>query len=516
MADDDDEDQGGSRLSWSRRGESTRGKSKRGESKRGESERSANSPSRRGRSKRVVVPSLADLVASRPIHLAAFLSRDELRGTLPMASAEEKTVIKLCSASRSADAAQAAAHEMQVHTSSRLLKAYPSCFRVASENMDPLLAWGSGIQQVALNVQTSDLPVQLSRALFELNGGKGFVLKPREMREAPVRWPPARTELFRATVEVLSLHHLPVRGEHRPTTAQTADRFVKELTGANHPPLVGELSNPVVGIELHPIGGFCCVSQALPAEDGATRHASTAPVHANGFNAAFNERFHCLAAEPRETIARFTVSDRGRLVAYETVVLGALRSGYRNLQLRDQLGTPIELCHLMVHIGLGTEDHRHASKSELNQRIAEQHALIEKQRQELLEAAEYRAQEEPQQEQLLLARREIAQLQAELQRALVQQLPSHSPQAPAHPPASQPAKALASCGDVPSDVPSDQSSAPVAHITDPKERRTPSPSIICAPPNPVVPAEAAPESSNQQPPSSEPANGCNASRSLLA
>ena len=35
---------------------------------------------------------------------------------------------------------------------------------------------------VALNFQTNDLPMQLNRALFSLNGNCGYVLKPLWMR----------------------------------------------------------------------------------------------------------------------------------------------------------------------------------------------------------------------------------------------------------------------------------------------------------------------------------------------
>ena len=37
----------------------------------------------------------------------------------------------------------------------------------------------------ALNLQTNDLPSQLHHALFELNGGRGYVLKPAEMLGEP-------------------------------------------------------------------------------------------------------------------------------------------------------------------------------------------------------------------------------------------------------------------------------------------------------------------------------------------
>ena len=36
-------------------------------------------------------------------------------------------------------------------------------------------------------------------------------------------------------------------------------------------------------------------------------------------------------------------------------MLGALRAGYRGIQLRSRLGTRLELCHLFVHVALGEE-----------------------------------------------------------------------------------------------------------------------------------------------------------------
>ena len=71
---------------------------------------------------------------------------------------------------------------MQLRTSKRLCRAYPSATRVASSNFDPLPFWRSGAQLVALNMQTNDLPVQLHYALFELGGSSGYVLKPLELR----------------------------------------------------------------------------------------------------------------------------------------------------------------------------------------------------------------------------------------------------------------------------------------------------------------------------------------------
>ncbi|TKS89600.1 1-phosphatidylinositol 4,5-bisphosphate phosphodiesterase epsilon-1 [Collichthys lucidus] len=64
------------------------------------------------------------------------------------------------------------------HTVCQLLRTYPAATRIDSTNPNPLLFWLHGIQLVALNYQTDDLPMHLNTALFEANGGCGYVLKP--------------------------------------------------------------------------------------------------------------------------------------------------------------------------------------------------------------------------------------------------------------------------------------------------------------------------------------------------
>ncbi|KAK5850867.1 hypothetical protein PBY51_001706 [Eleginops maclovinus] len=60
------------------------------------------------------------------------------------------------------------------HTGCQLLRTYPAATRIDSTNPNPLLFWLHGIQLVALNYQTDDLPMQLNTALFEANGGCGY------------------------------------------------------------------------------------------------------------------------------------------------------------------------------------------------------------------------------------------------------------------------------------------------------------------------------------------------------
>jgi hypothetical protein len=63
-------------------------------------------------------------------------------------------------------------------TEDKLLRTYPGNFRVDSSNYDPIPCWNYGCQLVALNYQTSDLPMQLNRGRFRDNGNCGYLLRP--------------------------------------------------------------------------------------------------------------------------------------------------------------------------------------------------------------------------------------------------------------------------------------------------------------------------------------------------
>lgn len=168
--------------------------------------------------------------------------------------------------------------------------------------------------------------------------------------------------------EVLSLHNLPKRGEHRPRRLGPCHAHAPALSGTRAPPGRDEPSSPAVSLSLHPIGGFCTISSTLPAK-GVVAERTTSAINGNGLNPRFAQTFHCLAAEPHETFLKVSVVEEGgREVAYETCILGRLRPGYRNFRLRDRLGTRIELCHLFVRISFGREPNEWHSPTDLRSR----------------------------------------------------------------------------------------------------------------------------------------------------
>ena len=290
--------------------------------------------------------------------------------------------------------------DWQIHNTRQVSRVYPKGTRVISDNLDPLPHWCAGSQMVAMNMQTNDLPMQLNSAFFQLDGGFGYILKPEELRRsvappAPSEssastlrgapppemaavasfssaldlgqdrpppslkspaapWPPAREQLHHTTLTIHSLHFLPTRKEFRPKFA-LHEKFVPGLgskKGKSALPVqtqAGNVSSPQVAVELHAIGGVCSVSTQLPPPALEMRVVTHA-VERNGLNPRYNARVHCVAAEPMATILRLVVIDDEKEVAYETVVLGALRRGWRALPMRAMRGCRIDFCCALIHV----------------------------------------------------------------------------------------------------------------------------------------------------------------------
>lgn len=254
------------------------------------------------------------------------------------------------------------------------LRPFPLGLRFSGKNMSPLPSWLCGAQSVALNMSNNDLGVQLHFALFF--GSSGYVLKPEGMRRRHRNdeasddddqsggavmndedyWPPPRDMLYRATIDLISLHALPKRLEQRPLF-DFSHKYAPELSGPAVPPAPDQLesSRPALQLSLHPTGGLSGVSTTLPLPQNMESETFL-PRASNGLNAQYQERIHVVAAEPHTTFLCISATDRGQEVACATAVIGRLRRGYRVLQMRSPtFGTRIELCFLFLRIEFSFE-----------------------------------------------------------------------------------------------------------------------------------------------------------------
>jgi hypothetical protein len=315
---------------------------------------------------RYVDPEMLNITAVR----SCVLDRAERTAwPLPIVSVSEDRMLLV-----EQDGLDNATEPVQALFARRLCRVYPAGTRVTSDNMDPLPCWRMGAQMVSLNYQTNDLPVQLNRAFFALHGGLGYVLKPPELRGVAdgCEWPPFRHNLRRLTIRILSLNQLPTRREYRPELhAAPHHAYEAGLSGSPSPPdPAGSISQPSISVELHAIGGFTCVSKTLPLPARPVQKISVPSSGSRG------RTFHCLAAEPGATILRVSVHDGEALLAYEAVVLGTLRPGYRCLPLRSRQGTSISLCSLLLHIEAGEEPNMWAEARALRTALEEREERI--------------------------------------------------------------------------------------------------------------------------------------------
>uniref|UniRef100_A0A4W5NXT3 Phosphoinositide phospholipase C n=1 Tax=Hucho hucho TaxID=62062 RepID=A0A4W5NXT3_9TELE len=206
------------------------------------------------------------------------------------------------------------------HTSAQLLRTYPAATRIDSTNPSPLLFWLHGIQLVALNYQTDDLPLQLNAAMFEPNGGCGYVLKP------PVLWDPS-CPLYR--------HFCPL--DRDPEGMSPALFSLTIISGQNVCPGT-TAGSPYIEVDIMGMQADGC-------------HFRTKPIHRNPLNPIWNQSFHFPLLMADLAFLRFTVVEHNssQTTAHRIIPLRALRTGYRHVQLRNQHNEALPVSSLFIY-----------------------------------------------------------------------------------------------------------------------------------------------------------------------
>uniref|UniRef100_A0A3Q3LIZ2 Phosphoinositide phospholipase C n=1 Tax=Labrus bergylta TaxID=56723 RepID=A0A3Q3LIZ2_9LABR len=206
------------------------------------------------------------------------------------------------------------------HTVSQLLRTYPAATRIDSTNPNPMLFWLHGIQLVALNYQTDDLPMQLNTALFEANGGCGYVLKPA----------------------VLWDRSCPLYQQFCPM-----ERDVEKMSPAVYSLTVVSGQNVCPGNS----AGSPCLEVDILGMPIDSCHFRTKPIHRNTLNPMWNEHFTFSVHFEDMCFLRFAVveNNSSQTTAQRTLPLKALKQGYRHVQLRTQHNEPLEVSSLFIY-----------------------------------------------------------------------------------------------------------------------------------------------------------------------
>ncbi|XP_069316127.1 1-phosphatidylinositol 4,5-bisphosphate phosphodiesterase epsilon-1 [Eulemur rufifrons] len=206
------------------------------------------------------------------------------------------------------------------HTTGQLLRTYPAATRIDSSNPNPLMFWLHGIQLVALNYQTDDLPLHLNAAMFESNGGCGYVLKP------PVLWD----------------KNCPMYQKFSP--------LERDLD--NMEPAVYSLTI-VSGQNVCPSNstGSPCIEVDVLGMPLDSCHFRTKPIHRNTLNPMWNEQFLFRVHFEDLVFLRFAVveNNSSAVTAQRIIPLKALKRGYRHLQLRNLHNEVLEISSLFIN-----------------------------------------------------------------------------------------------------------------------------------------------------------------------
>jgi len=223
----------------------------------------------------------------------------------------------------------------------QISRIYPGASRQDSSNLKIMQPWSAGCQIVALNYQTDDRQNLLNRAMFVGNGGCGYILKPRYLRDPDFKYSPENADGFdektfpsmELTVEILSGQHIP-----RP-----------ESDDGN----AGEVIDPYVEIRIrgHEID-----------YNNSENNQKTEHVKNNGFNPTWRESFTFDIKFPDLAILDLKVKDHSHsgkdyhLGSFAARVLD-LQQGYRRAYLEDYGGRLLKPASLFLKIQKNQKNH---------------------------------------------------------------------------------------------------------------------------------------------------------------
>lgn len=218
--------------------------------------------------------------------------------------------------------------ELLAHTETQLVRVYPAGMRIDSSNFNPVQFWAYGVQMAALNYQTDDATAtHVNAAMFEQNNRRGYVLKPRVMRDPS---------------------HVMYR-RFNPTDkcfdGVRAIRLCVKIVSGQYVSPAGD-SRCSVYVETELIG--------IPADNAKKK---TKTVFNNSINPVWNENFTYLVLFEELAFVKFLIVDANTShpMCQRVVPLKNLRYGYRHVDMRTIQNKPLPLTTLFVYT-CGIED----------------------------------------------------------------------------------------------------------------------------------------------------------------
>lgn len=216
-------------------------------------------------------------------------------------------------------------HAWIKYNQQHLSRTYPGGSRVDSSNYNPLLAWSTGCQLVALNFQTQDAYLRLNDGRFRENGNCGYVLKPSALMS---RDPTYSESPVRMSIRILNGSCLP-----KPKGVRA-----------------GDCIDPYIKISVFDI---------KKGEKGSVTSYPTSIAPSNGFCPIWlQEKFSFTVEKWSVAMLQLTVLDKTKddFIASASIPTSCLRRGIRSVKLYDVTNTrsgAFDFARLLVDIKLG-------------------------------------------------------------------------------------------------------------------------------------------------------------------
>ncbi|XP_044748447.1 1-phosphatidylinositol 4,5-bisphosphate phosphodiesterase classes I and II isoform X2 [Coccinella septempunctata] len=201
----------------------------------------------------------------------------------------------------------------------QLSRVYPVGTRFDSSNFMPQVFWNAGCQLVALNYQTLDLAMQLNVGIFEYNFRCGYLLKPEFMRRTDRRFYP----FAESTVDGI------IAGTVKITVI--SGQFLSDKRVGTY-----------VEAEMY----------GLPA-DTVRKRFRTKVVPNNGINPIYDEEpfvFKKVVLPELASIRIVVYEESGKFIGHRILPVVGLCPGYRHVNLRNEIGQPLPLATLFLHV----------------------------------------------------------------------------------------------------------------------------------------------------------------------
>ncbi|XP_065158334.1 1-phosphatidylinositol 4,5-bisphosphate phosphodiesterase classes I and II [Atheta coriaria] len=246
----------------------------------------------------------------QPVHFSSFENAEKKSRNYEMSSFDERQATTLLKESPL---------EFVNYNKHQLSRVYPVGTRFDSSNFMPQVFWNAGCQLVALNFQTLDLAMQLNLGVFEYNHRCGYLLKPEFMRRKDRRLDPFAEKnvdgIIAGTVKITVI----------------SGQFLTDKRVGTY-----------VDVDMY----------GLPA-DTVRRKFRTKTVSNNGINPIYDEEPFVFKKVVLPELASIRISvyeESGKLIGHRVLPVIGLCPGYRHMNLRSELGQPLPLATLFLHI----------------------------------------------------------------------------------------------------------------------------------------------------------------------